>query len=171
LGDIIPVAIAIPLEMQSTHFTPVDSSGGHAPMLGGGARTTLTDYADFLSMIINNGIFHGKRILSTGAIHAMQADQVGHAIVNEGEFVENVRGSLKKDIYGLGEWREEVNSEGEAILISSPSWAGAYPWIDKQNNVYGFFMTHLTRSRNGFNSFLSSPVLAMMVRSAIQKNK
>ncbi|MEO7489659.1 MAG: serine hydrolase domain-containing protein, partial [Ferruginibacter sp.] len=30
--------IATPLFMSSTHFTPVDSTGGHAPMLGGGAR-------------------------------------------------------------------------------------------------------------------------------------
>ena len=101
--------IAQPLKMTSTHFTPVDSSGGHAPMLGGGARTTLQDYSNFLSMISNNGIYRGKRILSLNAIKAMQADHVKNAKVNAGEFVEKVRGSLRKDIYGLGEWREEVN--------------------------------------------------------------
>ncbi len=159
--------IAVPLQMKSTHFTPVDSSGGHAPMLGGGARTVLQDYANFLAMIINNGMYHGKRILSADAIKAMQADQVGRAIVNAGEFVENVRGSLHKAIYGLGEWREEVNAKGDATLISSPSWAGAYPWIDKKNNVYGFFLTHISSFKNGFNSFLSSPVLPIYVRDAI----
>lgn len=168
--------IAIPLKMHSTHFTPVDSSGGHAPMLGGGARTTLQDYANFLSMIFNNGMFNGRKILSVNAIKEMQTDQIGSARVNAGEFVENVRGSLRKDIYGLGEWREEVNArlndevgqeKGEAALISSPSWAGAYPWIDKKNNVYGFFITHIVKSKNGFNSFLASPVLAMMVREIV----
>ena len=163
--------IAIPLGMSSTHFTPVDSSGGHAPMLGGGAKTTLQDYANFLSMIFNDGMFNGKRILSTTAIKAMQVDQVKNAIVNHGEFVENARGSFRKDIYGLGEWREEENAEGEATLISSPSWAGAYPWIDKKNNVYGFFMTHIANARNGFNSFLASPVLPMMVRKIITESK
>lgn len=162
--------IAIPLKMHSTHFTPVDSSGGHAPMLGGGARTTLQDYANFLSMIFNNGIYKGRRILSVNVIRVMQADHVLNAKVNTGEFVEKVRGSLRKDIYGLGEWREEVNEKGEATLISSPSWAGAYPWIDKKNNVYGFFMTHITKPTNGFNSFLSSPVLAIMVRDILKTN-
>ncbi|WP_276500183.1 serine hydrolase domain-containing protein [Terrimonas pollutisoli] len=160
--------IAIPLSMYSTHFTPVDSSGGHAPMLGGGARTTLQDYTNFLAMIFNNGVYKGKRILSVNAIRAMQADHVLNAKVNTGEFVENVRGSLRKDIYGLGEWREEVNEKGEATLISSPSWAGAYPWIDKKNNVYGFFMTHIVQTKNGFNSFLSSPVLAIMARNILK---
>ena len=159
--------IASPLKMHSTHFTPVDSSGGHAPMLGGGARTTLQDYANFLSMIFNNGVYKGKRILSVNAIKVMQADQVLDAKVNAGEFVEKVRGNLRKDIYGLGEWREEVDEKGEATLISSPSWAGAYPWIDKKNKVYGFFMTHIVKSKNGFNSFLASPVLAMMVREIV----
>jgi len=162
--------IAIPLGMHSTHFTPVDSSGGHAPMLGGGARSTLQDYANFLSMIFNNGVFNGKRILSVRAIEAMQANQVEGAKINKGEFVEKARSSSKKDIYGLGEWREETDNRGRAILISSPSWAGAYPWIDKKNHVYGFFLTHIAWSKNGFNSFLASPVLAIMTRAVIEQS-
>jgi serine-type D-Ala-D-Ala carboxypeptidase/endopeptidase len=162
--------IAIQLGMYSTHFTPVDSSGGHAPMLGGGARTNLQDYANFLSMIFNNGVHNGKRILSVKAIKAMQADHIFNARLNRGEFVEKVRGSLRKDVYGLGEWREEVNKKREATLISSPSWAGAYPWIDRQHHVYGFFLTHISNFKKGFNSFYASPVLAMMVRDVIEKS-
>ena len=166
--------IAIPLQMRSTHFTPVDSSGGHAPMLGGGARTTLQDYANFLSMISSNGVYKGKRILSVNAVKAMQVDQVGIAKVNAGEFVEKARGSLRRDIYGLGEWREEVNENGEATLISSPSWAGAYPWIDKKNNVYGFFLARVNveeANKNRFSSFYSSPVLPLMVRKILKSGK
>ncbi|MEO7491110.1 MAG: serine hydrolase, partial [Ferruginibacter sp.] len=128
-------------------------------------------YANFLNMIMHDGIFNGKRILSVKAVHTMQANHVGNAKVNAGEFVENARGSVRKDIYGLGEWREEVNANGEPMLISSPSWAGAYPWIDKQNNVYGFFLTRISNFKNGFSSFYASPVLPMMVREAIQKIK
>jgi CubicO group peptidase (beta-lactamase class C family) len=159
--------IAVPLQMKSTHFTPVDSSGGHSPMLGGGARTTLQDYSNFLSMIFNDGMFKGSRIISTVAIKTMQADHVGKAMVNAAEFVERVRGSLRKDIYGIGEWREEVNDKGEAVLVSSPSWAGAYPWIDKKNHIYGFFMTHVSSKSKGFNAFLSSPVLSRIVSDIV----
>jgi len=101
----------------------------------------------------------------------MQADHVMNAIVNPNEFVEHARGSVRKDIYGLGEWREEVNEKGEATLISSPSWAGAYPWIDKKNHVYGFFMTHISQFKNGFNSFYASPVLAEIVREILDTTK
>ena len=161
--------IAIPLGMNATHFTPVDSAGGHAPMLGGGARSTLDDYAKFLSMIFNKGSFKGKSILSEKAIAVMQADHVLNANIPKDNFVHAVRHSNRNDIYGLGEWREETDKVGNAIIISSPSWAGAYPWIDKKNGVYGFFLTHIREAGNVFNSFLSSPVLALMVRNIVNK--
>ncbi|WP_398452078.1 serine hydrolase domain-containing protein [Sphingobacterium thalpophilum] len=159
--------IAIPLGMKNTFFTPVDSSGGHAPMLGGGARSTLEDYRRFLEMIASDGVFEGKRILSREAIDMMQLDHTSKSEVQPNEFVQQVHGGQRKDIYGLGEWREEVDVKGNAILLSSPSWAGAYPWIDKQSAVYGFFMTHIDTEIPGFNSFLASPVIAQYVRHAL----
>lgn len=161
--------IAGPLQMKLTHFTPVDATPGHSPMLGGGARTSLTDYANFLNMISNNGRFKGKQILSAQAIAEMQADQIDAAEVKPGEYVENTRASGRKDIYGLGEWREEVDAYGKAVLISSPSWAGAYPWIDKKNGVYGFFLTRVAQMKNGFSSFYASPVLPYLVRDILQQ--
>jgi CubicO group peptidase (beta-lactamase class C family) len=161
--------IARPLNMHLTHFTPVSNIGGQSPMLGGGARSSLQDYANFLKMISNDGVFNGRRVLSAKAIREMQADQVKDAKVNPGEFVEKVKKSHHTDIYGLGEWREEVDGAGSAVLISSPSWAGAYPWIDKQHHVYGFFLARVDLMKNGFNPFLRSPIMPVMVRNIIEK--
>jgi CubicO group peptidase (beta-lactamase class C family)/pimeloyl-ACP methyl ester carboxylesterase len=159
--------IARPLSMKHTHFTPVDSGEGHSPMLGGGARSTLHDYASFLKMIYNNGVFEGERILSDEAIAEMQVDQVKGASLNRPEYVEKVRAERHNGIYGLGEWREELDSAGNAVLITSPSWAGAYPWIDKTTDTYGCFITHVNlrkANKDGFSSFYSSPVLPLLVR-------
>lgn len=161
--------IAIPLHMAATHFTPVSDVGGQSPMLGGGARTSLGDYGNFLSMIMNNGEYNGKRILSVKGIEQMQADQVHGAPFTE-QYIMKTRGSNRNDIYGLGEWREEVDTNGKATLISSPSWAGAYPWIDKKNKVYGFFLARVFQMKNGFNSFYASPVLPLMVRDMLARN-
>ena len=141
-------------------------------MLGGGTRAVLHDYATFLNMISNNGIFKGNRVLSENAITEMEADQIGEAKVSEHEFVERVRAQMHNGIYGLGEWREELDNEGRAILISSPGWAGAYPWIDKTTHTYGFFITHVNvdkANQNGFSSFYSSPLLPIMVRELYKK--
>jgi len=164
--------IAQPLEMKNTHFTPVHQGGGHSPMLGGGARTVLHDYANFLNMISNNGIFRGKIILSETSVAEMQRDQVGIARVVVNEFVEKVRESRHHGIYGLGEWREELDSDGNAVLISSPGWAGTYPWIDKTTHTYGFFIAHVTgvkAGRDHFSPFYSSPVLPVLVRDMFKQ--
>jgi len=63
-----------------------------------------------------------------------------------------------------------VTAKGEAALISSPSWAGAYPWIDKANHVYGFFLTRVSNIKNGFSPFFASPVLSVMVREVLKEN-
>lgn len=162
--------IAKPCQMTNTHFTPVDQGGGHSPMLGGGARSTLHDYANFLAMIFNDGVFGGKQVLSKSAIQEMQADQVRGALVKPGEFAERVRGAKFNGIYGLGEWREQLDSAGNAVLISSPSWAGAYPWIDKTTGVYGVILAHVEGpnvGRDQFSGFYSSPVLAQTVRDVV----
>ncbi|MGC3988970.1 MAG: serine hydrolase domain-containing protein [Chthoniobacteraceae bacterium] len=80
--------IARPCAMQNTHFTPVDTKqAGHAPMLGGGARSTLPDYEHLLSMIFHGGVYAGRHVLSASAIREMQADQVRQAHVSPGQGV------------------------------------------------------------------------------------
>ncbi|MEO5914388.1 MAG: serine hydrolase domain-containing protein [Luteolibacter sp.] len=162
--------IARPLGMTKTRFTPVDP--GHTPMLAGGAVSTLHDYSRFLTMIADGGTFEGKRILSEKAVAEMESDQVGKAKVNPSEFVERARGNKHNGIYGLGMWREELDAAGNATLISSPSWAGTYPWIDKRTGIRGVIMAHVdTESeplkRDKFSGFWSSPVLVTMVRSQL----
>jgi CubicO group peptidase (beta-lactamase class C family) len=162
--------IARRLHMAHTRFTPVEQDGGHSPMLGGGARSTLADYANFLQMLASGGVFDGRRVLSADAIRELEADQVRGARVSPGEFVEHVRGRTHHGLYGLGEWREELDRAGHATLISSPSWAGAYPWMDETAGVYGVMLAHVDvvkANRDGFSGFYSSPILATMVREIV----
>ena len=164
--------LAQPLEMKNSHFTPINTDGGHAPMLGGGLCTTLNDYIHFLSMIYHEGIYHDKRILTTETVKEMQADQVKNAVVSPGEYTERALGQSHNGIYGLGEWRELVDKKtGEAYQISSPGWAGAYPWINKRENVYGFFIAHVvgaSSKEDGFSSFYGSPVISRTVSEIVK---
>ena len=166
--------LAQPLEMKNSHFTPINTDGGHAPMLGGGLCTTLNDYIHFLSMIYHDGIYHDKRILTTETVKEMQANQVKDALVSPGEYTERALGQLHTGIYGLGEWRELIDKKtGEAYQISSPGWAGAYPWINKRDSVYGFFIAHVAGSsakEDGFSSFYGSPVISRTVSEILKGN-
>lgn len=164
--------LAQPLEMKNSHFTPINTDGGHAPMLGGGLCTTLNDYVHFLSMIYHEGIYEGKRVLTAETVKEMQANQVKDALVLSGEYTERALGQSHTGIYGLGEWRELIDKKtGEVYQISSPGWAGAYPWINKRDSVYGFFITHVVGSsakEDGFSSFYGSPVISRTVSEILK---
>ena len=164
--------LAQPLEMKNSHFTPINTDGGHAPMLGGGLCTTLNDYIHFLSMIYHDGMYNDKRIISAKTVKEMQADQVKNAVVSPEEYTERALGQSHNGIYGLGEWRELVDKKtGEAYQISSPGWAGAYPWINKRENVYGFFIAHVvgaSSKEDGFSSFYGSPVISRTVSEIVK---
>lgn len=167
--------IARPLGMSHTSFTPVSPEQGFSPMLAGGARTTLADYRRFLQMIAHEGQFEGKQILSTTVIKDMQRDQVQGANVLPGavnRYVQHVRGETRNDLYGLGEWREQVDNHGNPLLVSSPGWAGTYPWIDKTNNSYGLILAKvnvLIAQKTGFNSFYAGPQLIPIIRKGLAK--
>jgi len=167
--------IAKPLGMERTRFTPVDHGGGHSPMLGGGAVSTLRDYSKFITMIEARGGFAGKRVLSEAAVSEMEADQLRGAVAKPREFIERIRGAKHLGIYGLGLWREELDAEGRATLVSSPSWAGTYPWIDRRMGLRGIFITHVdvdseSVRKDRFSGFYVSPIIAMMVRESLAES-
>ena len=131
--------IAQPLRMTSTHFTPVDNGGGHSPMLGGGARSTLRDYANFLLMISDDGMFEGKRIVSEASIHEMQADQVRYKVNAGEEFVERARGLKHSGIYGLGEGAKYWMTKAKLSNSAAPVGRALIPGSTSSGASVGSF--------------------------------
>ena len=163
--------IAKPLDMGGSGYAPVSREPGFNPMLGGGLFTTTRDFGRFLAMVAGDGASNGRRVLSRAAIAEMQRDQVGAARLQPMEYVEAACADRRTDVYGLGEWREEVDAAGQATLISSPGWAGAYVWWDRTADLWGVVLAkaNLERARAlGYNTFLGSSVYAPMARSAVQ---
>jgi CubicO group peptidase (beta-lactamase class C family)/pimeloyl-ACP methyl ester carboxylesterase len=162
--------IARPLGMTGSGFTPVPAEPGFSPMLGGSARTTLRDYARFLRMIAAHGRFDGRQLISAAGIAEMERDQIGSALVMPGEFVDQARARRFTAVYGLGQWREELDRFGRATRLSSPGWAGAYPWVDRADGSWGFVLAKADVARAkalGFSPFLAGSVLPSLTRDAI----
>jgi CubicO group peptidase (beta-lactamase class C family)/pimeloyl-ACP methyl ester carboxylesterase len=164
---IFQTRIARPLGMRHSGYTPVSTEPGFSPMLGGSLFTTARDYGRFLMMIARGGMAGGRRILSTRAIAALEADQVRGAAVDRGEYVEFARqDAARTDVYGLGLWREE------AELLSSPGWAGAYAWVDRASDVWGVVIAKANVEKavaDGYSTFLGSSIYAPMVRTALEE--
>lgn len=122
--------IAQPLSMKNTDF-------GHAKVTlpAGGAYSTPEDYINFLTMIMNRGIFNGKRILSESSITQMQINRITPDVKIAYSPAE--AGGLG---YGYGEWVFDAHT------VSSPGLFGSFPWIDKDKHYAAFMLCFYIKS-------------------------
>jgi len=127
--------IAGPLGLKNTDF-----GKGKVALPAGGAYSTPDDYLNFLTMILNKGVFNGKRILSANSIAAMQVNRrtadvkISFSPEEAGDFG-----------YGYGEWV----MDGKAV--TSPGLFGSFPWVNNDKKYAAFMMTYYLKS-TGRNS-------------------
>lgn len=129
--------LAKPLGMKNTTF-----SKSSAVNPSGGAYSTASDYMNFLVMILNSGIYKGKRIISPGAIREMQLSRTsGLKIIYTPAEAEGYE-------YGYGEWILEKDNNGEGKAVSSPGLFGTFPYIDKSRNYAAIIFVKNLQFRN-----------------------
>lgn len=120
--------IARPCQMTNSDF-----GKGKVAIPAGSGRSTTEDYIKFLTMILHDGMFGGKQIISKSSILAMQQNYAQGARVS---FSPAQAGDWG---YGFGEWVMEeakVRSKG----VTSPGLFGTFPWIDNEKKYAGFLM-------------------------------
>ncbi|MBS1932393.1 MAG: beta-lactamase family protein [Bacteroidetes bacterium] len=120
--------IAIPLGMTNTSF-----GKGKLVSPSGGARSTADDYMHFLVMILNNGNYDGKQIISETSIQKMQeAQTILTAIKYAPKGAEGFN-------YALGEWVQEADKNGKSIVLTSPGFFGTWPYVDNCRKYAALF--------------------------------
>lgn len=114
--------ITRPLRMRGTSFT--DENGG-AINPSSGARSSANDLINFLTMIVNDGKFEGKQVISEKSLAEMQKAQfVGLPVSFRPAEATNFE-------YGLGVWIIEKDGEGKTTSIGLPSSNGSFFLVDK----------------------------------------
>jgi CubicO group peptidase (beta-lactamase class C family) len=107
---------------------------------GAGLSSTAYDYAIFLQMLLNNGIYNGKRILSKNSVRLMTINQIGD--VPQGN----------NDKFGLGFSIVTEKSSGRMAPEGTYSWGGAFAtsyWVDPKNKLVMVFYRQLLGSTHG----------------------
>lgn len=115
--------ITRPLMMRNTSFSSFDAVNP-----SGGALSTPNDYMNFLTMMLNKGMFNGKRVLSEASIEAMQQIRTNSSII---KYAPKVVTGFN---YGLGEWIQETDENGKATVVSCPSLFGTWPLVDRSRD-------------------------------------
>lgn len=110
-----------PLKMRATTFTDFE---GKAINPSGGAQTTANDMVNFLSMLLNKGMFEGKKILSEASVAELQKAQFTDKPVKyTPESTEGLH-------HGLGAWLQEEDANGNGLVVSGLGTFGSFPYVD-----------------------------------------
>jgi CubicO group peptidase (beta-lactamase class C family) len=106
------------------------------PSGGGGLVSTAHDYLRFCQMLLNKGLYDGKRLLSRKTVQLMSSDNLG-----------TIPGMGPGAGFGLG--FAVSKAPGEAGMMGSAgeyNWGGAAGtrfWIDPQEELIGIFMIQI----------------------------
>ena len=96
---------------------------------GGGLSSTAYDYALFMQLLLNDGEYGGKRLLSKAAVRMMTANQIGQLSMWNG------------NKFGLGfEYIPESNAGRSVLSPGSYYWGGMFSstyWIDPKEKIVG----------------------------------
>jgi CubicO group peptidase (beta-lactamase class C family) len=126
-----------PLGMRTASFY---NENGNALNPSGGASCSAFDYLNFMQMILNNGVFNGKRILSEKSVKELLTIQFEDAKIR---YVPIAARNAK---YALGNWVLESDESGNGTIFSSPGLFGTWPWIDTKRRYSAVIMI---KSLNG----------------------
>lgn len=110
-----------PLGMRNTSYQ-LDFDKAASP--SGGAYSSAADYLNFLSMILNKGMFKGKRILSEKAIDEMTKIQADKPMIKAAPK------ACEGFTYSLGAWVSADDGNGKATALTNPGLYGDLPIID-----------------------------------------
>lgn len=135
--------IAEPLNMKNTDF---GKKG--VPLAAGGAYSTPEDYMNFLTMILNEGEFNGKRIISKALIVEMQKNRVGRDVL-----VTSSPAEAGNWGYGFGEWvmdsplaiadkKGAMPDSKRSAAVTSPGLFGSFPWVDTEKKYCAFLFVY-----------------------------
>lgn len=107
---------------------------------GAGLSSTIYDYGIFLQMLLNNGIYNGKRILSRNTVRIMTMNQIGDL-------------SLRDDKFGLGfQIITDKGSGRTPAQAGTYSWGGAFAtsyWVDPKEKLVMLFYRQLQGTSHG----------------------
>lgn len=131
---------------QSKSYVPFPAGGYYCKVQpnfysgGAGICTTADDFARFCTMILNNGMYKGKQILSPDSVSMMLTNMLPerlgrNALQNSfGDFAGNMHFGA-----GLG-----IVLEPDSEEVDYYWWAGAantFFWIDPSNKTVGIFLS------------------------------
>ncbi len=126
--DFFQTRLAAPLGLS--RFTYGDPATVINPRIAGGGASIASEYGEFLRLLLNDGLYNGTRVLSSGMVAATLSDQTAGLPTRYSPFPLLRRSDYPG--YGLGVFlsapRKHPGSNGPEW--SDPGVFGSIPWLD-----------------------------------------
>ena len=143
-GRIFQETIGDPLGMENTDYFGIGGPTEN-PDVAGAVRTCVDDYGKYLTMLLNRGVYKGKRVLSENAVATMLSNQSGclPILKHPYDVLDIIDPKLAKAPYGIGCWLEDFDPKtGRTTAISSGGGFGCMPFLDLKRNVAGVLLPY-----------------------------
>jgi CubicO group peptidase (beta-lactamase class C family) len=137
-------ALRVPLGLppEVAYFTaPKQATGVINPLIAGGLRASMNEYAPMLALVYHHGAF-GGRIVGTRALFQEQTREPFPDVVIGQSPVADIGLSAR---YGLTAWLMCDTPAAGCASISSPGAFGFTPWLDREAGYYAILGMELPR--------------------------
>lgn len=140
-----------PMGMRQTTFSNLD---GTVVDPSDGARSSANDMIRFMTMLLNNGVYKGQRILSEEAVKELKKIHTSPGLIKQAPEI------VKGYQYALGSWVVEENATTEASVLAAPSLGGTFPLIDFcRGYAFIYLQKELTEEQRGVTGLEIKEVL------------
>jgi len=131
------------------YTAPRQASGTTNPLVAGGIRATMNEYAKILALDFNRGIHQGNRLIADSLFTAQATEPYPNAVIGNSP-VANTGFNFH---YGLAAWLECPPPATNCTVLSSPGAFGFTPWFDREAGYYAILGMEVSNSQDGVVSF------------------
>ena len=152
-GELFNTQLKAPLGLTSPDLAwytlPRQASGTTNPLVAGGIRATMNEYAKILALDFNRGLFQGNRLIADSLFTAQATEPYPNAVIGNSP----VANSGFNFHYGLAAWLECPPPATNCAVLSSPGAFGFTPWFDRETGYYAILGMEVPNSQDGVVNF------------------
>lgn len=136
-----------------TYYTaPRQAVGTSNPLVAGGLRATMSEYARLLALEFNRGSYQGNPLIGAAWFDEQSSEPYPDAVIGNSPFA-NVAQPFH---YGLTAWLECTPPAVNCNVTSSPGAFGFTPWLDRDGGYYAILAMEVTEPQSGVVEFAVS---------------
>ena len=151
-AEIFAAQLKAPLGLgadMAWYSAPRQASGTTNPLIAGGLRATMDEYAKILGLEYSRGVYNGNRLIADTLFTAQGTDPFPDAEIGNSPF----QAVGLNFHYGLASWLECPPPAGDCGVVSSPGAFGFTPWVDRDGGYYAILGMEVTESQSGIVAF------------------